>query len=75
VVAHVLGRKPNEKALQTLVFFLGDFNREMVKEAREALLRFPREALLQVLKNEIPSIKPYWKRLLIRSRLIKILSL
>jgi hypothetical protein len=71
--AHVLRRMHDEKAVEALVYLLGDWNHETVKEARESLAKFPKEMLEKVAINKTLSIKPRWKRLLIKIRLRRII--
>jgi HEAT repeat protein len=73
VVAHVLGRIREERALQALFHFLGSWDRGTVKEARESLRRFPRAALERAAREKLRFIEPGWKRLLIEWRLGPIL--
>ena len=73
VVARILRRMHDEKAVRALVCFLGDWDRETVKEARESLMRFPKETIEKIAKDEIPSIRSKWKRVLIRIRLKRII--
>ncbi|MCW5583931.1 MAG: hypothetical protein KIT56_08675 [Gammaproteobacteria bacterium] len=72
-IAHILRRMPDIKAIEALIVFLGDWNHETAKEASESLTKFPKEMIEKTAKNSLFSIKPAWKRLLIKLRLRRII--
>jgi len=62
------------KAIEALILFLGDWDRETVKEASESLAGFSKETVEYVAKKQIASLKLAWKRIIIKMRLKKIIK-